>query len=102
MSKKQLNFSGYKIKGLRLAKQLSPIDVAKELDITTTYLSLIENGKKKPSMKVIRKAAKLFNVEEDSFIDNNELIDELKTLTEKKDLADIIHAFESIMHGKLK
>lgn len=39
-------FSGFKIKGLRIKQNLSAISVAEALDITPTYLSLIEAGKK--------------------------------------------------------
>lgn len=50
-------FSGFKIKGLRLKNQRSLQEVAKALDITPSYLSSIENGKKDPSSKVISKAS---------------------------------------------
>ena len=51
------NFAGFKIKGLRIKHNLSSISVANTLDITPTYLSLIESGKKNPSTKVLNKAA---------------------------------------------
>ena len=47
-------FSGFKIKGLRLKHNLQALEVATALDITPTYLSLIESGKK-PSSKVLKK-----------------------------------------------
>ncbi len=39
-------FAGFKIKGLRLKNQKNLQEVAKALDITPSYLSSIENGKK--------------------------------------------------------
>ena len=51
------NFAGFKIKGLRIKHNLPSISVANSLDITPTYLSLIESGKRKSSSKVLNKAA---------------------------------------------
>lgn len=94
------NFSGFKIKGLRAKKSMNLADTAKQLDITTSYLSLIENGKKIPSKKVIEKAARLFDVSIESFSENPLLLDELKSITKDAELSDLIQAFEIILREK--
>lgn len=87
-------FSGFKIKGLRIKQNLSSISVANALDITPTYLSLIESGKKKPSIKVLKKAASLFNVSLDDFTESQELLDDFAELSKKIDIANIIAVLE--------
>lgn len=87
-------FSGFKIKGLRIKQNLSSISVANALDITPTYLSLIESGKKKPSIKVLKKAAFLFNVSLDDFTESQELLDDFAELSKKIDIANIIAVLE--------
>ena len=46
------------IKNSRLQLGFTQEDLAKKLDITTTYLSLIENAKRDPSSKLQRKISK--------------------------------------------
>ena len=87
-------FSGFKIKGLRIKQNLSAISVAEALDITPTYLSLIEAGKKKPSAKVLKKAASLFKVSQDEFTETQELLDDFAELSKKIDLANNIAVLE--------
>ncbi|EXR47481.1 helix-turn-helix transcriptional regulator [Acinetobacter baumannii] len=93
-------FSGFKIKGLRLKHNLQALEVATALDITPTYLSLIESGKKKPSSKVLKKAAQLFNVTLDDFTESEELINDFEELSKKIDIANIIAVLE--MTQKMK
>ncbi|MCG7569828.1 helix-turn-helix domain-containing protein [Pseudoalteromonas sp. CNC9-20] len=93
---------GFKFKGLRLANDLTPSEVAAELDISKTYLSLIENGKKVPSQKVINKAALLFNISVESFQTSSSAIDDLTKLADEASLADVITAFELILSKKSK
>lgn len=87
-------FSGFKIKGLRIKQNLSAISVAEALDITPTYLSLIESGKKKPSTKVLKKAASLFKVSQDEFTETQELLNNFAELSKKIDIANIIAVLE--------
>ncbi|KXI21396.1 helix-turn-helix domain-containing protein [Photobacterium sanguinicancri] len=60
--------SGYILRAHRLNQGISCKSCADYLDITTTYLSLIETGKNKPSKKVLKKAAVLFDVDEGYFL----------------------------------
>lgn len=75
-------FSGFKIKGLRLKHNLQALEVATALDITPTYLSLIESGKK-TIFKSLKKAAQLFNVTLEDFIESEELINDFEELSKK-------------------
>jgi|GEM_PF-6005794 len=88
------NFAGFKIKGLRIKHNLPSISVANSLDITPTYLSLIESGKKKPSSKVLNKAATLFNVPIEEFEESEQLLIDFNELSEKIDISNIIAVLE--------
>lgn len=88
------NFAGFKIKGLRIKYNLPSISVANSLDITPTYLSLIESGKKKPSSKVLKKAATLFNVAIEEFEESEQLLSDFAELSKKIDISNIIAVLE--------
>lgn len=88
------NFAGFKIKGLRIKQNLSAIFVAQHLDITPTYLSLIESGKKKPSSKVLNKASSLFKVPLEDFIESEQLLNDFAELSKKIDISNIIAVLE--------
>lgn len=49
------------LKDLRNNKNLKQEEVAKILDISNTYLSLLETGKRNPSDKLKEKMARLYN-----------------------------------------
>ena len=93
-------FSGFKIKGLRLKNHKNLQEVAKALDITTSYLSSIENGKKEPSSKVISKAAVYFDIPEASFHESSEYLNDIQEIVKDMDLAEIIQTFEAILHDR--
>lgn len=100
MSEQKTAFAGFKIKGLRIDSNYSPTETAKALDITTSYLSLIENGKKQPSKKVLNKAAEYFNVPIKAFEEDPSLLRDLQTITNEAELSEIIQAFEIILREK--
>ena len=52
-----------KLKELREDVGLTQNEVAKKLNKTCTYISLLENGKRNPSDKVQEQLAKLYKVE---------------------------------------
>lgn len=93
-------FSGFKIKGLRLKNHKSLQEVAQALDITTSYLSSIENGKKEPSRKVISKAAVYFDIPTASFHEPSEYLNDIEKIVKNMDLDEIIQTFEVIIHSK--
>ncbi|KMV31904.1 helix-turn-helix domain-containing protein [Photobacterium swingsii] len=88
--------SGFILRAHRLDKGVSCKSCADYLDITTTYLSLIETGKNKPSKKVLKKAAVLFDLDEGYFLSLPDsllpALDAAKTLTnvEKNILSSLL------------
>ena len=67
---------GNRIKKLRVDKQYTQAQLAKSIDVTTNYISLIENGKGKASLNVFYKLSIIFD------ITINELLYENKTTAE--------------------
>ena len=60
MSNKELNV--YYL--LRIARNMSIKELADELQVTTSYISAIEKGKRIPSKRLIRDYARVLNVDE--------------------------------------
>lgn len=53
---------GMRIKYLRSLKKWSQEDLALEADINKNYLSDLERGSRNPTVKVVEKIAKAFNI----------------------------------------
>jgi transcriptional regulator with XRE-family HTH domain len=53
---------GSTLKLLRVASDLKQSSLAKDLDITANYLSLVENGKKEPSLTFLKKFSRRLNI----------------------------------------
>jgi transcriptional regulator with XRE-family HTH domain len=59
---------GKTIRRLRIDRDLSQGDLAAEADITAPYLSLIENGRREPSLAALRRLARALDVAEEVII----------------------------------
>ena len=59
---------GSVIKKNRIASGISQSDLAKKMDLTRTYLSLLENGKRFPSWETLEKIACLLSVKPSKLI----------------------------------
>jgi transcriptional regulator with XRE-family HTH domain len=53
---------GSTLKLLRVASDLKQSSLARDLDITANYLSLVENGKKEPSLTFLKKFSQRLNI----------------------------------------
>jgi len=53
---------GSTLKLLRVASDLKQSSLAKDLDVTANYLSLVENGKKEPSLTFLKKFSQRLNL----------------------------------------
>ena len=67
-----------KLKELRIQKNLKQGEIAKILNISQTCYSYYENGRNEPSIDVLIKLSKLFNVSVDELIGNDTNIDTLE------------------------
>lgn len=59
---------GLILKKIRLVYSMSAKDLAKELDISASYLSEIENNKKNPSIDLLEKYSNIFDIKTSSII----------------------------------
>lgn len=62
MDKLEDKVVGFRLKSLMMTRDIPQAVLAEALDITPTYVSLIMSGKKKPSKKVVKKAAAFFDM----------------------------------------
>ena len=77
-----LNYGHY-FRKARESRGISQMNAAATLDITASFLSQIENNKKKPNVDLIFKAARLYNVEESYFFQTKEKLDISKLETKE-------------------
>jgi len=62
---------GEKLRTLRTRQGMTLRELAAQLGYNAhVYLSLVETGKKKPSLELVMKVAKLFNVSADRLLDD--------------------------------
>ena len=61
---------------LRIFHDLKAIDLAKKLSISQSYLSEIENGKKKPSLELIEKYSEVFKIKPSTILFFSEEIEQ--------------------------
>lgn len=90
-----MNHDGYKIRAIRLTRNMSVIELAEKLGISPSYLSIIESGSRCSSRYVSDKAKSIFG-EFDPLSDNL-----IKTLKEAEKLSDIErHLLMSLLKDK--
>lgn len=77
---------GKKIKELRCLNFISQMELAERSDISDTYLSLIESGKKRLSLETLIKVANALETTADTLLTGNLLIDSGKYESELSDI----------------
>jgi transcriptional regulator with XRE-family HTH domain len=86
---------GQATKMMRTASGLRQNEVASRLGVTANYISLVENGRREPSVSFLRELARVFNVPVGLFF----LWEETKTRSSKKgvgQLRDILAQLETM------
>ena len=78
---------GKRIKEVRTAKKMPQMLLAEKCDISVSYLSYIECGRKKPSLKVIIRIASELDTTVDSLLEGNQNTD---TGTYEKEIAEVM------------
>ena len=80
----ELNFTliGKRIKELRRSKKISQIKLAEFADVSETYISYIESGKKKASLSTLVSIANVLDVTMDELLAGNQSIKRLEYQTE--------------------
>ncbi len=76
---------GEALRLIRVFYGYKAIELAKKLEISQSYLSEIENGKKEPNLELLRKYSKIFNLKVSTLLFFSEEIEqEDKTPINKK------------------
>jgi transcriptional regulator with XRE-family HTH domain len=87
---------GLNVKLYRTQRNLPQKDLAEQLGVSVNYVSLIESGKRYPSLKVIFKIAEILNVSPGDLLEEDPLQEELVRLTSKYNLDNIIEKLNKI------
>lgn len=102
---------GKKIREERVSRNLTQEEFAELISISPTFMSDIENGKRKLGLKTLFKVASVLNLSIDYLIDNkvsnvelnkNEYLKRISTLLENKDsqyVNNCLILFEKIIEG---
>lgn len=82
---------GLNFKNARERKRMSQADAAAALNISPSFLSQVENGKKKPNVDLIFKAANIYGVETGFFFKAKEKVnvDKLNTKENQEFISDL-------------
>lgn len=67
-NRKVIIMTGEVLKRMRAIYGYKAKDLCQELDISPSYLSEIENGKKQPTLELLERYAKIFNIKLSSLI----------------------------------
>lgn len=95
---------GEKLKYVRGLRQLTLSDLSKKCGLSIPYLSDMENGKKRPSMKSLEKIAKSLSVDAGFFMDEAVSLKELTKISGYDPPPDIVEFFsrpESLAYAML-
>lgn len=87
---------GSNIQYYRQKAKLSQHELADKVNVTRNYLSLIENGKKLPSFKLIIKLAQELDVTPSALFGGDPLLKELKQLSEEFGLEKLIEGLKQL------
>jgi len=66
---------GETLKYLRIFNDYTMVQLAEELDLSQSYISEIENGKKQPTLQVIEKYAEKFSIQPSTILLFSESLD---------------------------
>jgi len=83
----------------RIFNDLKLYEMADKLDISPSYLSEIEKGKKEPSLKLIEKYAKVFDIKASSIIAFSEKLDKDKKGIKNAIAKNIIKLLQEIEYA---
>lgn len=90
------------LKKIRLIYGYKAIEMCKYLDISQSYLSEIENNKKEPSLTLLNKYAKIYDIKLSSLILISENYDESITQNKSDKFISkmMIHLVNTLSNGK--
>lgn len=80
---------GSKIRYARRLKGIKQKDLARQLNMSTNYICMLEKGKTKPSLETIINISNVLEVSVASLIENNPVLDILKKLSAEYNIAEI-------------
>lgn len=89
------------IRDIRIARELSQEQMAKDLSVSVNYISLIENNKKKPGMGFLKKFSAKYNVPL-LLLTKESIIPKAKTLKERELRSKVIELISDLEQAFLQ
>lgn len=99
---------GNRIKQLRQSANLTQLELARKLNVSSAVISAYELGERTPSLKVLAQLANIFQVSSDYLLGiNHSYLQNMETLSYEETLAvqnfvDMLHIRQSEKCGKTK
>ncbi|MBE5952324.1 MAG: helix-turn-helix transcriptional regulator [Lachnospiraceae bacterium] len=92
----ELNFKliGKRVREIRKRKHISQIELAELADISETYISYIECGKKKPSLSILTSIANVLDVSLDEVLVGNRVSQQFDYHTEIHEIISDCNRYE--------
>lgn len=85
---------GRRVKELRLQERLSQADLAERIDMSVTYISHIETGKKQASLETLVRIAEVFGVTVNNLLYGNQANDKTEYKMELTQLLENCSGYE--------
>lgn len=87
---------GKTIRVARINKGLKQYELAEQINVTANYVSLIESGKKIPSLRIVNNIASRLDVKVSALLMDDSVLKDLIEITQKYDLDALIEGLQKI------
>jgi len=81
----------------RLKADMTQVELARKIGVSANYVHLVERGKRNPSFKTLIKMSRALKVPANKLLENQQALQEIKKLTKKYDLEQIIEGLRKIV-----
>jgi len=96
ISKNKIKDFGSNLRIVRTTRNMKQYELANVVGVTPHYISLIETGRKKPSLRTASKLAEALDVDTSTLIGEHQVIHDLELLTQKYSLSTIIEGLATL------
>lgn len=91
------NQIGKKIRVARINRKLKQYELAERINVSANYISLIESGKKKPSLRTLHNIANTLEVSISSLLEDNDcVLSDLREIAKKYGLDSLVKGLQQI------
>lgn len=81
------NGIGFRLKRLRLSKGMTAVEVAKKMEVSPSYISMLENGKSNYSLKTLMKLMNIYGEKLSDFLKSSQSTGRIRHLQDMEQLS---------------